>query len=94
MQAFLAIGFVYDGAGNSLFLPDSAPPITFPDHVAKILDARDFYKKEIEKDRVARGLGRVAPAGVVMEDVRGGEEIKRASEAGVAWLAGGAGGEL
>jgi len=72
-------GFEFTDDENSLVLPMTIK-LNFPDHVNKIIDAKDFYRKENEKLRVAKGLSRVAPAGEPKpEDPRTPEEIAEAT---------------
>lgn len=63
--------------------------ITFPTHVNTIIDANDFFRKENEKLRVAKGLGRVAPIDEKVEEVRSEEQIVAACEANCKWIVGG-----
>lgn len=63
VQALIEAGFVSDNSdaeAPALVLP-AGVKLTFPDHVVKIQNAKDVLKKQDEKDRVARGLSRVAP---------------------------------
>lgn len=63
VQALIEAGFVSDNSdatAPALVLP-AGVKLTFPDHVVKVQNAKDVLKKLEEKDRVARGLSRVAP---------------------------------
>ncbi|CAD7925407.1 unnamed protein product [Amoebophrya sp. A120] len=91
LEALFALGFQIDqtAADGTLFLvlPETIK-LTFPAHVAKVIDARDdFFRKEVEKMRVAKGLGRVAPAGEGKpEDPRSTADIEQATTANLQWI--------
>ncbi len=66
LEALLITGWVMSDETNAetgavetvLTLPASVK-FTFPDHVNKVIEARDHYKKEEERVRVERGMSRV-----------------------------------
>lgn len=60
LRALLIIGWKFSMAEEAVLTLPSGTRITFPDHVNKIIDAKDFFKKEEEKERFSRGLSRVA----------------------------------
>lgn len=62
VEALLYVGWEMstDGEETVLVLPEKVK-FTFPEHVNKIIDAKQFFKKEEEKTRVERGLSRVDP---------------------------------
>lgn len=64
LEALLYVGFVMspeeEGSDVMVLTLPANIKFTMPEHVNKIIDAKHFYKKEEEKERVARGLSRVA----------------------------------
>ncbi|CAD7944298.1 unnamed protein product [Amoebophrya sp. A25] len=88
LEALLAVGFEVEEAEGELFLVLPADvKVDFPTHVSKIIDARDYFRKENEKARVAKGLGRVAPPGEKgAEDARPAEDIAVQAAANLKWL--------
>ena len=59
---------------------------SFPTHVNKGMDAKDHFKKQEEKERVARGLGRV-PVGEfksIFTDARTADDISKSTEENIA----------
>lgn len=86
LAALVEVGFLFDKESACLVLP-AATKLSFPDHVVPIQDARDYYRKEIEKDRVAKGLSRVAPTDAKTVDPRSSEQVAEGTRAGMAWLA-------
>lgn len=82
VTALLECGFVFEKESNSLVLPPGVK-LTFPAHVVKVQEARDVLKKEEEKERVAKGLSRVAPvraAGEKPVDKRDAADVAGASD--------------
>eukprot|EP00392_Amoebophrya_sp_AT5.2_P016379 g16640.t1 len=93
LEVLLACGFVFEseqGTGEPFLVLPETVKITFPNHVNKIIDCREeYFRKEIEKARVAKGLGRVAPAGEAKPaDPRSVEEISGSATVNLKWVVG------
>lgn len=84
VQALMILGFEYQEEDDMLILPTSVK-FNFPNHINPIIDAEVFHRKENEKLRVAKGLGRVAPVGEKPEDPRSAEEISTAATQNLEW---------
>lgn len=81
VNALIIMGWKFemvDGTDACLTLPADIR-MTFPDHVNKVIDARDFYKKEEDKERVSKGMSR-AMGGNSPKDYKCLYEDKRSDE--------------